>query len=193
MICTLGNFATKLLTGNPRGITQVHGRPQVTEIAGHELYLFPIFKPAAALYTPANLATLKEDFLRLPDLLAARGAASGERLRASGLAAARAPAAALAGPAAAPALADVAPTLDDPAIAAPTLEEAAIAALDATPVEAASEEAAPAEAAPGRPLPRGTRPQRLLPPRPLPPRPLPPRPRQQPAPGRRHPPWLMRR
>ena len=70
VICTLGNFATKLLTGDPRGITQVHGRPQVTEIAGHELYLFPIFHPAAALYTPSNLATLKEDFLRLPDLLA---------------------------------------------------------------------------------------------------------------------------
>ncbi len=70
VICTLGNFATKLLTGEQTGITKVHGRPRATQIAGHRLYLYPIFHPAAALYTPANLATLKEDFLRLPDLLA---------------------------------------------------------------------------------------------------------------------------
>jgi uracil-DNA glycosylase len=70
VICTLGNHATKLLTGDPTGITRVHGRPQATEIAGHSLYLYPIFHPAAALYTPAMLTTLKEDFLRLPELLA---------------------------------------------------------------------------------------------------------------------------
>ncbi|HEX5909882.1 MAG TPA: uracil-DNA glycosylase, partial [Thermoleophilaceae bacterium] len=28
VICTLGNFATKLLTGSPVGITRVHGQPQ---------------------------------------------------------------------------------------------------------------------------------------------------------------------
>ena len=28
VICTLGNFATKLLTGSPQGITRVHGEPQ---------------------------------------------------------------------------------------------------------------------------------------------------------------------
>ncbi len=70
VICTLGNFSTKLLSGDQRGITKVHGQPRATEIAGHRLYLYPIFHPAAALYTPANLATLKEDFLRLPELLA---------------------------------------------------------------------------------------------------------------------------
>lgn len=70
VICTLGNHATKLLTGNPAGITRVHGRPQATEISGHGLYLYPIFHPAAALYTPAMLTTLKEDFRRLPELLA---------------------------------------------------------------------------------------------------------------------------
>jgi uracil-DNA glycosylase len=69
VICTLGNFATKLLSGDPAGITRVHGRPQPLQVGGHALYLFPIFHPAAALYTPAMLATLKEDFLRLPDLL----------------------------------------------------------------------------------------------------------------------------
>ena len=70
VICTLGNFATKLLTGDPTGITKVHGRPRATEIAGHALYLYPIFHPAAALYTPAMRTTLEEDFSRLPELLA---------------------------------------------------------------------------------------------------------------------------
>jgi len=69
VICTLGNFSTKLLSGDPSGITRVHGRPQALEVGAHALYLFPIFHPAAALYTPAMLATLKADFLRLPELL----------------------------------------------------------------------------------------------------------------------------
>lgn len=70
VICTLGNFATKLLSGDQTGITRVHGRPRATEIAGCRLYLYPIFHPAAALYTPAMLATLKQDVARLPELLA---------------------------------------------------------------------------------------------------------------------------
>jgi uracil-DNA glycosylase len=70
VICTLGNFATKLLSGSQTGITRVHGSPQRTRIAGREVYLYPIFHPAAALYTPAMLATLKSDVLRLPEVLA---------------------------------------------------------------------------------------------------------------------------
>ena len=78
VICTLGNFATKLLSGDQTGITKVHGRPRATEIAGHRLYLYPIFHPAAALYTPAMLTTLKEDFARLPQLLAHAAPQPGE-------------------------------------------------------------------------------------------------------------------
>ncbi len=70
VVCTLGNFATKLLSGDPTGITRVHGQPRVVEIGGHRVYLYPIFHPAAALYTSATLTTLEEDFRRLPDLLA---------------------------------------------------------------------------------------------------------------------------
>jgi len=70
VICTLGNFATKLLTGNPTGITRVHGRPQEREVAGRVLQLFPIFHPAAALRTDAIKQLLREDFAKLPALLA---------------------------------------------------------------------------------------------------------------------------
>jgi uracil-DNA glycosylase len=69
LICTLGNFATKLLSGKPAGITQVHGRPQDVVLGGNAVTLYPIFHPAAALYTPRMLQVLEEDFARIPELL----------------------------------------------------------------------------------------------------------------------------
>jgi uracil-DNA glycosylase family 4 len=69
VIGTLGNFATKLLTGNRTGISRVHGRPQLHEIAGLTAFLMPLFHPAAALRTPALVATLREDFAKLPEVL----------------------------------------------------------------------------------------------------------------------------
>jgi uracil-DNA glycosylase family 4 len=69
LIATLGNFATKLLSGKPHGITRVHGRPQEATLGGRRVTLFPIYHPAAALYTPAMLKTLEEDFARIPALL----------------------------------------------------------------------------------------------------------------------------
>jgi DNA polymerase len=70
VICTLGNFATKLLRGDPTGITRLHGRDEVRVIGSRAVRLYPIFHPAAALYTPANVEVLRADFARLPELLA---------------------------------------------------------------------------------------------------------------------------
>jgi len=70
VICTLGNFALKLLSGSKQGITKVHGEPRDREIAGRTLVLYPLFHPAAALRTPAVLELLREDMGRLPALLA---------------------------------------------------------------------------------------------------------------------------
>jgi uracil-DNA glycosylase family 4 len=70
VICTLGNFATKLLTRSQRGITGVHGRPQVHELGGRTVRVFPIYHPAAALRSTKTLEELREDFRRLPELLA---------------------------------------------------------------------------------------------------------------------------
>jgi uracil-DNA glycosylase len=70
VICTLGNFSTKLLRGDPAGITRVHGQPEVLVLGRRAVRLYPIFHPAAALYTPRMLETLREDFMRLPELLA---------------------------------------------------------------------------------------------------------------------------
>jgi DNA polymerase len=70
VVATLGNFATKLLRGDPAGITRVHGRPEVRTIGVRAVRLFPLYHPAAALYTPSMLETLRADFARLPGLLA---------------------------------------------------------------------------------------------------------------------------
>ena len=70
VICTLGNFATKLLTRSQRGITGVHGRPQVHELGGRTVRVFPIYHPAAALRSTRTLEELREDFSKLPALLA---------------------------------------------------------------------------------------------------------------------------
>jgi Uracil DNA glycosylase superfamily len=69
VICTLGNFATKLLTRSQRGITSVHGRPQVHELGGRAVRVFPIYHPAAALRSTKTLEELRADFQRLPELL----------------------------------------------------------------------------------------------------------------------------
>ena len=70
VICTLGNFATKLLTRSSAGITRVHGRPQLHEHGGRAVRIYPLFHPAAALRTPRVKEELREDFARLPALLA---------------------------------------------------------------------------------------------------------------------------
>ena len=69
VVATLGNFATKLLSGKPTGITRVHGAEQETRLGGRRVLLYPLYHPAAALYTPAMLKVLEEDFSRLPALL----------------------------------------------------------------------------------------------------------------------------
>ncbi len=69
LVCTLGNFATKLLSGKPAGITRVHGQEQWATLGGNKVLLYPLYHPAAALYTPAMLKILEQDFSRLPQLL----------------------------------------------------------------------------------------------------------------------------
>ena len=70
VVCTLGNFATKLLTGARTGITKVRGAPQVHRLGGRTVFVMPLFHPAAALRTPSVEDTLRSDFARLPDLIA---------------------------------------------------------------------------------------------------------------------------
>ena len=70
VVCTLGNFATKLLRGDPAGITRVHGREEVRVIGRRAVRLYPLYHPAAALYTPRMLEILRADFHGIPAVLA---------------------------------------------------------------------------------------------------------------------------
>ncbi|MBA3434446.1 MAG: uracil-DNA glycosylase [Actinobacteria bacterium] len=69
LVATLGNFATKLLSGKPAGITRVHGHEQEVTLGTRTVSLYPLYHPAAALYTPSMLKVLEEDFARIPELL----------------------------------------------------------------------------------------------------------------------------
>jgi DNA polymerase len=69
VICTLGRFATRLLTGTELSMTAVHGKAKPIELGGVESIVFPVFHPAAALYAPANRVVLEEDFAKLRHLL----------------------------------------------------------------------------------------------------------------------------
>jgi DNA polymerase len=70
VICTLGNFSTKLLRADMTGISRLHGQEEVRIIGSRAVRLYPLYHPAAALYTPSMLETLRTDFHRIPSLLA---------------------------------------------------------------------------------------------------------------------------
>ena len=65
--CPRVSFYVNLL--KPTGITRVHGHPQEVTLGARNVLLYPIYHPAAALYTPSMLAVLEQDFARIPELL----------------------------------------------------------------------------------------------------------------------------
>jgi DNA polymerase len=69
LICTLGNFATKLLRDDPTGISRLHGQVEEQTLGAWAVRLYPLYHPAAALYTPSTLDALRADFHRIPELL----------------------------------------------------------------------------------------------------------------------------
>jgi uracil-DNA glycosylase family 4 len=68
-ICTLGNFSTKLLRADTTGISRLHGQEEVRVVGTRAVRLYPLYHPAAALYTPSTLEALRADFHRIPELL----------------------------------------------------------------------------------------------------------------------------
>ncbi|MSO95852.1 MAG: uracil-DNA glycosylase [Thermoleophilia bacterium] len=117
VVATLGNFATRLLSGRSHGITRVHGQEQEVVLGSTTVVLFPLYHPAAALYTPSMLRELRDDFSRLPALLGQglSGGVSGAPV-AQAVHAVHAASAVLAAPAASAVLA--APATEIPTVAA---------------------------------------------------------------------------
>ena len=79
VVCTLGNFATKLLRKDPTGITRLRGQAEIRTIGDRTVRLYPLLHPAAALYTRSNVELLREDFARIPALLALPAPAQPDR------------------------------------------------------------------------------------------------------------------
>jgi DNA polymerase len=69
VVVTLGNYATRLLRGDPTSITRIRGQAEVRVIGPRAVRLLPVLHPAAALYTPSNRALLEADFALLPALV----------------------------------------------------------------------------------------------------------------------------
>ena len=69
VVCTLGRFATKLLADTDLSMTAIHGKAKAITLTCVDTVVFPVFHPAAALYTPANRQVLAEDFAKLRILL----------------------------------------------------------------------------------------------------------------------------
>ena len=69
VVASLGSFATTLLSGRALGITRVHGQEQEVTLGGRRVTLFPLYHPAAALYTPTMLEVLERDVGRLGAIL----------------------------------------------------------------------------------------------------------------------------
>ncbi len=47
----------------------MHGQEQEVTLGGNRVTLYPLYHPAAALYTPSMLTVLEQDFARIPQLL----------------------------------------------------------------------------------------------------------------------------
>ena len=69
LIATLGNFATKLLSGKPNGITQVHGREQQVVLGGTRSPCIRSFIRRRRSTPRACSQVLEEDFARIPALI----------------------------------------------------------------------------------------------------------------------------
>ncbi len=68
VVCTLGNFATKLLSGRSEGITRVHGHELPIQLGERRVLLYPLFHPAAVLRNNGLRTALEADFARIPEL-----------------------------------------------------------------------------------------------------------------------------
>lgn len=70
VVCTLGNFATKLLREDPAGIKAVRGTVEVRTLGTRTVRLLPLHHPVAALYEAGHVDLLRADLALLPALLA---------------------------------------------------------------------------------------------------------------------------
>ncbi len=77
ILITLGNFASKFVLGkfsvegmdNVEGITKIHGKKHEVDFFGEKIIVYPIYHPAAAIYNRKLVEQIKQDFVKLSDIL----------------------------------------------------------------------------------------------------------------------------
>lgn len=69
VVITLGRHSMEYFLPGAK-IGEVHGQPHTVQIDNDEFMIIPLYHPAAALYNGSLRATLIEDFLRVPGIIA---------------------------------------------------------------------------------------------------------------------------
>lgn len=69
VVITLGRHSMEYFLPGAK-IGEIHGQPHQVQIDGDEFMIIPLYHPAAALYNGSLRATLIEDFMRVPDIIA---------------------------------------------------------------------------------------------------------------------------
>jgi DNA polymerase len=68
VICPMGNSAIRAFLNSDEGVTSLHGMP----IEKDSITYFPMYHPAAALYTASLRKVMEDDFQKLRGLLDSR-------------------------------------------------------------------------------------------------------------------------
>ena len=69
VVITLGRHSMEYFLPGAK-IGEVHGQPHKVQVDSGECMIIPLYHPAAALYNGSLRATLIEDFLRVPEMIA---------------------------------------------------------------------------------------------------------------------------
>jgi len=69
VVVALGGAVTKLLRGDAATIRERRGREEERRLGALPVWLYPVFHPVAAAYTPALTQQLRDDLARLPELI----------------------------------------------------------------------------------------------------------------------------
>ena len=69
LVCSLGDGATRALSGPAHGVAREHGRVRRAQVGGIAITLYPLYHPASVLFNLRLRPELEADVLRIPEIL----------------------------------------------------------------------------------------------------------------------------